>query len=270
MTHYSYMIIPPLPTLGDDNSIQRIFDQIKTCGYAGIELSLAPALTGHLDRLERWISDRELVVPSFLTGDAYAEGLCLSSPDAGVRKRTVTRLIEYLDTAERFNAILVIGLLQGLLSDEPDPVIANRRIADCLREVGEAASPRGVDLVVEPVNHLQVGFNNSVAEVVQLEREIDSPAWKLMVDTVHMNIEDTSLTQPIYDNAANLRHVHLCESNGAVFGSGSVDFGPVLKALDEIGYDHFASVKVYRKSAMADAISQSIEYLRGLRPLQGK
>jgi 5-keto-L-gluconate epimerase len=265
MIHYSFMIIPPLPSLGDDSSIQRTFDQIKSCGYTGIELSLSPALDGHLDRLDNWIGERDLVVPSFLTGDAYGDGLCLCSPDAGVRKRTVTRLIEYLDIAERFNAILVIGLLQGLRSDEPDPVIANRRIVDCLREVGEAAAPRGVDLVVEPVNHLQVGFNNSVAEVVQLEREIGSPAWKLMVDTVHMNIEDTSLTQPIYDNAANLRHVHLCDSNGGVFGSGNIDFGIVLDALDKVGYDHFASVKVYRKASMADAIRQSIEYLRGLR-----
>ncbi len=264
MIHYSFMIIPSLPTLGGDGYIQRTFDHIKSCGYSGIELSLVPALESHLDRLERWLDERELVVPSFLTGDAYAEGLCLCSPDADVRRRTVARLIDYLDTAERFNAILVVGLLQGLRSDEPDPVVANRRIVEALRQVGEAAALRRVDLVVEPVNHLQVGFNNSVAEVVELEREIGSPAWKLMVDTVHMNIEETSLTQPIYDNRGSLRHVHLCESNGGILGSGNVDFEVVLRALDEIGYDHFASIKVYRKAALEEAASQSLKYLRSL------
>ena len=264
MIHYSFMVIPPLPALGDDSLIQQIFDSIKACGYSGIELSLTPAVYDHFDRLERWLDERELVVPSFMTGDAYGEGLCLSSPDAEVRRRTVARLIEYLDAAERFNAILVIGLLQGLLSDEPDQAVANLRIAECLREVGEAAAPRGIDLVIEPVNHLQVGFNNSVAEVVALEEKIGSPAWKLMVDTVHMNIEDTSLTQPIYDNAAVLRHVHLCESNGSTCGTGNIDFRAVIKALDGISYDHFASIKVYRKAGMSDSIPHSIEYLRSL------
>ena len=265
MIRYRFMIIPSLPTLGGDDSIRHTFDLIKSCGYTGIELSLGLKLYSHLDKLERWLDERELVVPSFLTGDGYAEGLCLCSPDTDVRKRTVARLIDYLDVAERFNAILVIGLLQGLISDEPDPALAHRRIVECLREVGDAAAPRGVDLVIEPVNHLQVGFNNTVAEVVQTEREIGSPAWKLMVDTVHMNIEETSQTRPIFDNADILRHVHLCESNGAAFGSGNIDFPLVLGALDEIGYDHFASIKVYRKAAMAEAISHSLAYLRDVR-----
>jgi len=71
---------------------------------------------------------------------------------------------------------------------------------------------------------------------------------KPMVDTLHINIEETSLTQPIYDCGGALRHVHLCESNGGVFGSGSIDFGAVLRVLDDIGYAGFASVKVYRRA----------------------
>ncbi len=85
-----------------------------------------------------------------------------------------------------------------------------------------------------------------------------------MVDTIHMNIEDSSLTQPIRDCGADLRHVHLCESNGGLFGSGNIDFGPVLKALGEIGYGRFASVKVYRNATHREAARTSIEYLRRL------
>ncbi len=36
-------------------------------------------------------------------------------------------------------------------------------------------------MVIEPVNHLQVGFYNSLAKVSRLVREIGSPARKLMV-----------------------------------------------------------------------------------------
>ena len=86
-----------------------------------------------------------------------------------------------------------------------------------------------------------------------------------MVDTIHMNIEDPSLTQPVRDCGPDLRHVHLCESNGGPFGSGSIDFASVLRVLDEIGYDRFASVKIYRNATHREAARSSIEHLRRLR-----
>jgi len=217
-----------------------------------------------LDEVEGLCRARGLAVPSFLTGAAYQQGLCLSVADSARRAGAVERLKSYLPLARRFDAILVVGLLQGLTQDEPDVELANARIADGLREVGLAAVDEGVELVVEPINHLQVGFHNSVNEVRDLVAAIDVPAFKLMVDTIHMNIEETSLIEPIRACGAALRHVHLCESNGALLGSGHIDFKAVLETLDEIGYDGFASVKVYRKAGFREAAQRSLDFLRAL------
>lgn len=260
MIHYSYMVIDTHSLFQE--GLSEPFNLVRSCGYEGIELNLFPGLAADASRLEQALADSGLTLPSLLTGAAYSDGLCLSSADAGARQAAVAYLKECLEIAQQFRSILVVGLLQGLRSDEPDPEIANQRIVECLREVGAAAEPLGVELVIEPVNHLQVGFNNSVAEVRRLIEAIGSPAFKPMVDTIHMNIEDTSLTGPIYDCGDELRHVHLCESNGSVFGSGNIDFGVVLKALDDIAYDGFASVKVYRKATLEEAAVHSMEYLR--------
>ena len=119
-----------------------------------------------------------------------------------------------------------------------------------------------MELVIEPVNHLQVGFNNSLAEVQQLITAIDVPVFKPMLDTIHMNIEETSLTDPIYRCGRSLGHVHLGESNGGILGSGHVNFPSVLRALESVGYEGFASVKVYRKASLEEGARSSIEYLR--------
>ena len=260
MIHYSYMLIDERDVFAKDLPV--FFDLVKTSGYEGVEFNLTPGLIKQLDRLEEALKDTGLKTPSFLTGAAYGEGLCLSSPDASVRSRTVERLLSYFEVAHRFQSVLVVGLLQGLRSDEADSKIANQRIVECLREVADAAQEQGVELVIEPVNHLQVGFNNSVAEVCQLIEAIGSPVFRPMVDTLHMNIEETSLTQPIHVCGTALRHVHLCESNGAALGSGHIDFDAVLKALNEIGYDGFASVKIYRNASLEEAVVESIGYLR--------
>lgn len=259
--HYSYMVID-FADLGGDFAAGLSF--IRDCGYAGVELNLTPAVLGQLDAIERAVEARGLVVPSLLTGAAYAEGLCLSAADPRRRASAVARLREYLPIAQRFNALLVVGLLQGLRTDEADAEVANERIAAGLREVGLAAQAAGVDLVVEPINHLQVGFNHSVGEVCALIERIGSPAFGPMVDTIHMNIEEKSLTQPIFACRNALRHVHLCESNGGVLGSGHLDFKAVLAALDAIGYAGFASVKVYRQARLREAAPASLAYLHAL------
>lgn len=256
---YCYMVID-FSTIGDD--LGANLDFIKACGYQGVELNLTPDLLARLGEVGPLCEERGLVVPSFLTGAAYAEGLCLSVADSARRAGAVERLKSYLPIARRFGAILVVGLLQGLSKDEADAEAANARIAAGLREVGHAAVEEGVELVVEPINHLQVGFNNSVGEVRDLVAAIDVPAFKLMVDTIHMNIEETSLTEPIHACGAALRHVHLCESNGGLLGSGHIDFKSVLAALEAMGYDGFGSVKVYRKAGFREAAQVSLEYLR--------
>lgn len=80
-------------------------------------------------------------------------------------------------------------------------------------------------IVIEPVNHLQVGFNHTAAEVADLIAGIDSPAVTLMLDTIHMNIEERSMLDTIRDHGRRLGHFHLADSNGGLFGTGHLDLG---------------------------------------------
>ena len=195
MIRLSYLVLPRLTAFESPERFKGVLAYVRECGYEGVELNITEPFGIEPAVLEGMIEEVGLAIPSFLTGEAYADGLCLSSPDASVRRRTVERLIRYVDVASRFHAVLVVGLLQGLRRDEPDPDVANRRIVDGLKPVAEAAGAKGVDLVIEPVNHLQVGFNNTVAEVRALIAAIGSPAVRPMVDTIHLNIEE-SLVDP--------------------------------------------------------------------------
>ncbi len=261
----SYIIVKPVekfPCKADFGHALRV---VKDCGYEGVELSMTAWLLDNLDFLESSLREYQLRLPSFLTGDGYFEGLCLTSRDAAVRQRAVERLIRCVYVAKRLNSFFVVGLLQGTAQDEPIAKVAQRRILDGLRLVAEAADKENVQFVIEPVNHLQVGFNNSVEEVRALIRAVDLPSIKPMVDTIHMNIEEHSVTQPILDCGRELAHVHLCESNGAEFGTGHIDFAGVLQALDWIGYTSFASVKVYRRLSLENGAKSSFEYLQSVR-----
>jgi sugar phosphate isomerase/epimerase len=260
---FSFIMCDPVPDLGQ---LAARMGRLAELGYQGVELVATHPLGFAVDELAAVAEQARLPVVSLLSGWSYSnEGLCLSSPDEAIRDGAVERLIEYVDVAKGLGSLVVVGLMQGLRSDEPDSAIAGARITEALARVARAAETRRVPLIIEPVNHLQVGFHHTAAEVAALVERIGSPAAELMLDTLHMNIEERSMLETIRHYGRRIRHFHLCESNGGPFGSGNLDFGAVLAALDEVHYDKYVSVKIYCRATWEDAARSAIEFLRRLR-----
>lgn len=262
---FSFLFHEPIPDLaGLDLRMARL----AALGYQGIELSASHPSPYPTEAVADLSDKHDLPVVSFLSGWSYAhEGLCLSSPDPSIRDRAVARLGDYVRQAASLNALLVVGLMQGLRSDEPDEPTAQERIAICLRQVATIAESAGTSVVIEPVNHLQAGFNNSAGEAAAVAARVGSPALGTMLDTLHMNIEERSVVGALRDHAPRARHVHLCETNGGPFGTGGLDFPGVLAALRETSYSGHVSIKVYRHADWEEAARSSADLLRRLGAL---
>jgi 5-keto-L-gluconate epimerase len=190
------------------------------------------------------------------------EGLALCSPDPALRQRAVARLEDRVRIADQLGAIVVVGQMQGLSKDEPDEKAGNDRIVAGLQQVCRTAEKLGVTVVLEAVDHLGVGFNTTIAEVEAIQRRVNSAAFKPMYDSFHANIEEHSLTEPILRLGQNLGHVHLCETNGGPFGSGHLDFAALLRALGEIHYCGWVSVKIYRLVPWEEGAAGAMAFLR--------
>jgi sugar phosphate isomerase/epimerase len=257
---FSFLFYEPIEGLDE---LDRRMGLLAGLGFDGVELSAFHPLPYPVESLAALAEKHRLPVVSMLSGWSYSgEGICLSSPDAQVRDRAVSRLIEYVGQAAVLKSLIVVGLMQGLRSDEQDGAKANDRIAEALRRVCKAAEEQRVSLVIEPVNHLQVGYNHTVAEASALAERVGSPSLGFMLDTFHMNIEERSVVETLRLHAPRARHVHLCETNGGPFGSGGLDFAGVLGELDRVGYDRVVSIKVYRGMSWEEAARSSAEFLR--------
>lgn len=257
---YSYLFYEPIRQLDD---LARRMETLASLGFDGIELSAFHPLPYAIDEVARLAERSGMPVVSMLTGWSYPnEGLCLSSPIEAVRERAVERLGDYVEQAAALGSLLVVGLMQGLRSDEPVEDRANDRIADCLQRLAPKAEAQGVSVVLEPVNHLQVGFNNTVAQAAAMANRVGSPAIGYMLDTFHLNIEERSVLEAVRLHGLAARHVHLCETTGGPFGSGHLDFPGVLSGLRRAGYDRWVSLKVYRGPGWAEAARDSAGFLR--------
>lgn len=256
----SFIFYEPVPELSD---LDYRMGSVAALGFQGIELTACHPMPYSVDAVLALSQKHRLPVVSLLSGWSYTnEGLCMSSPREDVRQRAVERLIEYASMAARLEAVLVIGLMQGLRTDEANEAEASQRIADCLRAVAAAAVERAATLVLEPVNHFQVGFNHTAIEAAAMVERVGSPGLSYMLDTIHLNIEERSVLETIKAHGRRIRHFHLCESNGGPFGTGNLDFPGVFLTLKEAGYAHSVSVKIYRKADWQDAASDAMAFLR--------
>ncbi|MFN0055613.1 MAG: sugar phosphate isomerase/epimerase family protein [Planctomycetales bacterium] len=264
----SFLFYEPISDLIE---LSRRMARLVELGFQGVELTASHPPPYPPEALLELSERHRLRIVSFLSGWSYGhEKLCLASPDPDVRRRAAERLMCYIDYAAPLHALVVIGLMQGLRSDEPDETVAIPRIAEGLRRAADHAAQKQGRLILEPVNHLQVGFHHTAAAAAALVDRVGSPGLGYMLDTIHLHIEERSVIETIRRHGGRIEHFHLCESNGGLFGTGAIDFCGVLGALQGTGYDRFISVKVYRDSHWEDAARQAAETVLPLITAPGR
>lgn len=219
---------------------------VKQAGYEAVELQIADPAEFDEARVRNTLRGAGLPMCAFQTGSTYAmRGNCLCTADDVVRQRTVKLLMSFVDLAARWQAVIVVGSLQGRLRDEPDRPVGETRIREALCRVGDYVAKQHATIAFEPVNHGEIGFHNTIAEAESLVRGIDLPGIRLMVDTFHMNIEEKDMLAPLPRIRDILAHVHLSETNRDVLGEGHWDTKGFLAELRRLGYGGFCSVGVY-------------------------
>jgi sugar phosphate isomerase/epimerase len=264
--NFSY-VLPDPSTYRDWNEFDGDLACMKKAGYDAVELQIADPALFDEDRVRRSLQRVDYTMCAFQTGSTYySRGNCLCTADEAVRHRTIELLKLFVDLASRWNAVIVFGSLQGRLSDEPNREAGEARIQEAIREVGEYAAEKRVTIAFEPVNHVEVGFHNTIAEAASLVRSLNLPTVRLMIDTFHMNIEEKNMLAPLPAIRDILAHVHLSETNRDVLGTGHWPTTAFLAELDCMGYHGYCSLGVYQtRRPRRECIRHCMDELRRLR-----
>jgi len=129
---------------------------------------------------------------------------------------------------------------------------------EILSDVAEFAGRHGVTIAAESLNRFETYFVNIAADAVQLAKAINSPYFKVHLDTFHMNIEEKNQGQAILKTGELLHHVHTCENDRGTPGTGLVDWGGVFDALAKIKYDHWLVIESFTPAVKEIATAAAI------------
>lgn len=245
--------------------IEESIRKAAAFGYDGIELALRSADQIEPDAVRKLLDEHGMQCPCISTGQVFAtSGLYFTAREPDRCAAVIRAFKELIDLACEFGAMVNIGRARGFVEDDEAPSAAARRFIEVAREVASYGAPKGVRLVVEPVNRYEINFINSVEEAATLVEAVGAPNLALMPDLFHMNIETGDLAKVLEEHARLVAYIHLADSNRLWPGSGHIDFRAVLASLKRIGYDGWAGVEILPKPDPDTAARRAIEFLKPL------
>jgi len=242
------------------------------CGYQGIEIAPftisdfvtdIPAAKRSEVRRQAEQAGLEVIGLHWLL--ARTSIFHLTTPDHLVRQKT----IEYLRLLARLCAdlggkILVFGSpkQRDLL---PGVTRANgmKYAAAVFQSVMPTLEKLGLVLAIEPLGPKDTNFITTAADGAELVRMVASPQCRLHLDCKAMATEPTPIPDLIRRHYAMLAHFHANDSNLQGPGFGKLDFVPIFRALDEVGYRGWVSVEVFDYTPGPERLARdSIRYMQ--------
>ena len=197
---------------------------------------------------------------------AKTEGLHLTTSDAAVRKATSGYLIELGQAcADLGGTLMVFGSpFQRNLEDGMSMEQALSNAAEVFKAALPAFADRGVSICMEPLTPKETDFINTCADATKLIEMVGEPNFNLHQDVKAMlGAESSSVSDLIHEFKGRVGHFHVNDTNLLGPGMGDTDYVPILKALEDVGYDGWVSVEVFDYSPGAEHIAKtSIEYLQ--------
>ncbi len=246
-------------------NLEANLKQIAALGYDGVELAIRDPKLIDLDQLDGLLWTHGLSVPAIGTGQAWGEeGLSFTDPDPNIRIAAIERVKSHFPVAAHFEAVIIIGLLRGVVKQGVDQEQAMDWLIKALRECSNSAWPHGVRLALEPINRYETTLVNNAAQGLDLIERVGTDNFGLLLDTFHMNIEEASIESSILACGKRIFHFHVADSNRRPPGAGHLDFPTILNALYATGYQGWVSGEFIPKPDAFGAASESIAYLRNI------
>ncbi|TVR05922.1 MAG: sugar phosphate isomerase/epimerase [Spirochaetaceae bacterium] len=272
---YSYFQL----TFGQDEAYrkpERTYERLKRCGYDAIEIcppkgryGLGVSMEAYAATHKKLRADYGLEVSCINEcwgemWDPYSPTYkTLTEPktaDLGVAETRTS--IDFAAEVGAPSVTIAVAIHEAITADTVSEAAAVA--VDALRRMSDYAREKGVKLVFEATNHLEMGkFVNTAANHKRMIELTGCDNIGIQLDWFHVNMEELDPFEAVMDAHPRLWHLHFRDSNSLTPGYGKTDFRAVMRALKKTGYSGYCTIESAPMVPDADtAARDGIDYLK--------
>jgi D-psicose/D-tagatose/L-ribulose 3-epimerase len=228
-----------------DRTIEALLPLIKEKGFDGVEVPLFRAADFPAEKLRKAAEANGLQCNACTV---LVDGLSLIADDAGLRQKTIRHLKDLIRVAADAGVATIAGPIYSPVGFLP----GRRRTQDewnwaveGLQALGDTLIAHNVTMAIEPLNRFETFFLNTASDAAMLADRIDHPKVGILFDTFHANIEEKDIAAGFRTVGRHLKHVHTCENDRGIPGSGHVGWSAVFGALRDLKYDGWLTIESF-------------------------
>lgn len=243
----------------------RLFPKFRQWGFDTVEIAVASP-----DDMD-WPKVAEQLQRHGLAAGSVAAALGPGRDLRGslAQQRTATKyLTALIDRMPALGCRTLIGPFYSETGRAGAESAADRRaqwklVVKHLKRLSAYAGDRGITLCVEPLNRFETDFLNTCDQAIALAADVDRPAFKILCDTFHMNIEEKDTAQALRRCGSLLGHFHAAGCDRGTPGTDHIDWPGIAAALKAINYQGDVVIESFTQDvkviARAAAIWRRIE-----------
>lgn len=216
---------------------------VKEYGYDGVEYPIISPKDFKVKKAKILLKENKLLCTC---GTGLNVQNDISSSDPLIRKNGIDHLKQCIDICSELESDCLGGVLYAPWGQHKTRSEAKKdiqRSLETLYMVGEYAGKRGVVLAIEILNRYESYFLNTVEEGKKYLKQINSSYVKLHFDTFHSNIEEKDMYSAIINGGKDIYHIHICENDRGIPGTGQIKWQEVKNGLKKIGYDRWITLE---------------------------
>jgi D-psicose/D-tagatose/L-ribulose 3-epimerase len=236
----------------------QLLPRLKEAGLDGIEIGLLEPASFPAAAFRREIEKCGL---ECTTCSIIPKTASLIADDESLRRKARAHVEACLKvTAEAGGQILCGPLYSpvGTFSGGRRTPDEWRRAVESWQEIAPVAAKLGVEVAIEPLNRFETYFLNTTADAAALCDQIGSPHVGILFDTFHANIEEKTVGQALRQAGKHLKHIHSCENDRGVPGTGHVQWAELFSALGSMAYNGWLIIESFGFSLGALSAAASI------------
>jgi len=228
-------------------NVDEIFQKISEFGFEAVEIAVEDPSILDKNVVKAALKKYNLIP---VVCAAFGPSRDLTHEDPAVHKQCLKYIEECLQCAVAWGAGFVAGPMYSAVGKTrmlpPDKRSAEWNLAVTnLRTACEIAASYNCQLALEPLNRFESDLVNTAKDVARLIKDINHPAAKIMLDSFHMNIEESDPYEAIITAGADLIHMQISENHRGIPGSGITPWTRYRDALKAINYSEVVSIESF-------------------------